>query len=122
MFIEAPERVRRNGGRKAIGSMRASHGLGRRWSDEQALAGAADAHHGEHVRRLDASGGDFLFVASVDAVDEAAIPFALDREIGAEAPLDEGIDYVGEREERVEREPLDQQRQDVLCADSLEAV
>ena len=72
--------------------------------------------------RITANMCDFLLVACVDTIDEVAIPIALDREIGAEAALDERIDHVRKREKDVERKPLDQQRQDVLRTDSLETI
>ena len=83
--------------------MRPPNRRGRRdASDAQRGNGRSIAHHGKHVRRLDAARRELLLVPRVDAVDERAIPLAVDREIRTEASLDERIDHVRERQKDIE--------------------
>ena len=81
----------------------------------------AAAHDGEHVRRFDRSGGDLRLVALVYTVDEFPVRLTVGRKIGAESTIDKRVDDVCESEKHVEAEAVDQQRQDILRADSFKA-
>ncbi len=78
-------------------------------------------HHREHVRRLDASSRHLRLVASMNTIDEFPVPLRVDREIRAEAAVDKRVDDIGKSDEDVEAETLDQQRQDILRADSFKS-
>ncbi len=55
------------------------------------------------------------------AVDERAVARIIGIEVVAEAPVDEDVDHVAERRKRTEMELSDQQGEDVLRPDPLEA-
>src|SRR5579863_3064840 len=72
--------------------------------------------------RLDTAGRHFLLIAQVHAVDELPIPGFLGIKIMSEGPADKGVDHIAAAEEELEVEVLEQQRQDILSPDSLEAL
>ena len=73
------------------------------------------------MRRSNLTRKDGGFIGGVDAVDEAAIPWRFRVEVMAETPVDERVDHVPETDERMEMESFEQQRKNVLGADSLKS-
>ena len=78
-------------------------------------------HRGQHMRRFQGATLDLRRIKSLNEVDECTVPFFGGIEVRTEAAVDKDIDDVAERDEQFKIETLDQQRQDVLCADSFEA-
>src|SRR5436190_1026535 len=67
------------------------------------------AQRPDQVRRRDHALPEQLLVELRDLVDERAIRWILDVEVGAERAVDEDVDHVREREERLELEGVQQQ-------------
>jgi|SRR5262245_43163033 len=77
--------------------------------------------HGRHyVRRLHSPGFDLNDVKR-DTIDEGAVPFVLRIEVRAETSIDENVDDISERKEKVEVEAVNEQRQNVLRSNTFEA-
>lgn len=70
------------------------------------------------MRRSNPARKDGGFIGGVDTIDESAIPRRFRVEVMAETPVDERVDHVSETDERMEMESFEQQRKNVLGADS----
>ena len=75
-------------------------------------------HRRSHVRGLDYTSFEVILIHGMDPVNEVQVSLVGGIEIVAERALDESIYQVAIPDKELEMKLLDQQRQDVLSADS----
>ena len=74
------------------------------------------------MSRRDFAGSHFGVIPRVNRVDEIPIPFARRIEIRPKSAVDEGIDHIPVRDEDFKVEMIEQERQNILRADTFKAV
>src|ERR1700681_365749 len=67
------------------------------------------------------SSGYLGFVARMNTVDEVPVPLRVDRKVRAESSIDKRVDDIAEADKYIEAEAFDQQRQNVLRANTFKS-
>lgn len=95
---------------------------GTEWLKENRWAIAVFTDDRQHMGRCDMTSGHLLLVALVHAINELTVPLSVGVKIGSESAAYKRIDDIAAAEEELEVEEFEQQRQDVLSANSLKAI